>query len=281
MGDFSDDIASRIVQELLSALKRGEAEAVYFNFCDCASSVFRGASVAPGFFSRDHMVKESIHWKLSDIHKQKLKQMGRVDRYFKALNKSYPGRVQIRGFCEGNSIEILSTQLEKVASKTYQRGLGVSFTNNSEFQSRLALNAAKLRLFAQVLHIDDEPVAFYLGTKYKSTLFLGHTGYDARYRKFSPGTILLQNTINNLDSDEIHEIDFGFGDASYKRRFCDHSWMESSFYIFGPTFRAIGINLVRTVFLFVGNLLRFVVRKARAEDVVKRLWRNRLSAESE
>ena len=44
----------------------------------------------------------------------------------------------------------------------------------------------------------------------------------------------------------VNRLDFGFGDADYKRVFADESWTEQDVEVFGRRPRPLGINLVQT-----------------------------------
>ncbi len=164
--------------------------------------------------------------------------------------------------------------------KTYHRGLGVGFENNEEFKSRLLHNASSGRMLAYFLYIDGTPRCFYIGTLYEDTLHLGFTGYDPGWKKYELGTILLFKIIEDLMSGDkaTHGIDFGFGDAFYKRRFANNQWKELELYIFSDSFKARSINILRNVILFFEGLIRYVIAKANIEDNIKNMWRKRLSS---
>ena len=57
-------------------------------------------------------------------------------------------------------------------------------------------------------------------------------------------------------------LDYGVGDAEYKRRFGTRSWREGNVFIYARTFRGIRINLTRTVLLAgVGGARRILDRR--------------------
>ncbi len=167
-----------------------------------------------------------------------------------------------------------------MACKTYQRGLGAGFINNDETRRRLQLSGDRGWLRAYILYVDGEPCAFWFGTLYKETFHLDFTGYDQKYRKYEPGTILFVTMIESLCEDEVKAIDFGFGDAFYKQRFGDSSWEEASVYIFGRTARGILLNILRTLTALIVLNAEKIVARYNLREKMKKWWRLRIAPNS-
>ena len=51
---------------------------------------------------------------------------------------------------------------------------------------------------------------------------------------------MLAKLIEDLCADESHTLDYGFGDADYKRRFGDASWLEEDVLVYAPRRRGYG-----------------------------------------
>jgi CelD/BcsL family acetyltransferase involved in cellulose biosynthesis len=87
--------------------------------------------------------------------------------------------------------------------------------------------------------------------------------------------------VEDLCADEtVDTVDYGFGDAEYKRRFGSRSWQEEDVLVYAPTARAVRINLVRTALLAAVGVARRVLQRGDALGRVKRGWRKRLSRRS-
>jgi CelD/BcsL family acetyltransferase involved in cellulose biosynthesis len=127
------------------------------------------------------------------------------------------------------------------------------------------------------LYVRDAPCAFWIGTLYKNTFYLNFTGYDPDYRNYEPGTILFIKMLEDLISQNLKHLDFGFGDAFYKQSFCDQNLQEASVYIFAPIFKGIGINSARLLVTLVSNWAQLILRKTNLLGRIKRIWRDRLS----
>ena len=97
------------------------------------------------------------------------------------------------------------------------------------------------------------------------------------YRDLSIGMYVLVKLIEEACADPaITMLDHGFGDADYKKRLADRSFLEEYVLIFAPTFKGVRTNLARTAVTGAGALARRVLRDRGAVARVKRRWRDRL-----
>jgi hypothetical protein len=72
------------------------------------------------------------------------------------------------------------------------------------------------------------------------------TGFDPAYAEDRPGTYLLMRALDDLAGEGVtHSIDFGFGDADYKRHFGDGFAEEQDIGIFEPRPRLLVINALQ------------------------------------
>jgi hypothetical protein len=195
----------------------------------------------------------------------------------KLLEKDFPGKVKIQYFTNEDSINQLCTDVESIASHTYQRGLGAGFVDNQENRARMTLSAKNNWLKAYVLYIEDKPCAFWIATHYNKSVHLNFTGYDSQYEKYEPGTVLFTKMVEDFCRDGIKEMDFGFGDAKYKSRFGDSNWKEASIYIFSPSLKSVVINLIRTLSSTISRFSYKLLEKTSLLEFIKKRWRKRLS----
>ena len=286
LGDITNtEICDVLVNELINTLARGEAEMVYFESIPVISYFYEAAKKQPGFLSRDHLTISNIHWKLTlpETYEGFVSNLSKRPRanlrnYSNRFNKKYGGITSIKCFNQPNDLDLIFNDTEAIASKTYHREIGVGFFNNKETYEiyRLTLDHQWLR--AYVMYIDGTPVAFWHGYYYGNTFFTGPTGFDPAYTDDRPGTILLTKIIEELCYDHrISSIDFGFGDAEYKRIYCNQNCEEQSVYIFAATIRAISINIVRTTFSVIHKWAENTLSKLGLLTKIKRLWRDRLT----
>jgi hypothetical protein len=287
-GLFGNDSAENsefLVREIGKCLSRGEADIARFEHQRTDSFLAKAANDIPGIFSRDHFAPTELHGavRLPETYEDFLRSLSRKERHnfnrcANKINNDFPGEMRIQCFREENQMAELVRITEEVARKTYQRGLGVGFRDNAEIRDWLRMAAQKGTLRACVLFIKDQPCAFMIGKQYQHTLHGDFMGYDPHYHEYSPGSQLLlhwiQDAFVRTGQDKISEIDLGCGDARYKRAIFTHTWQESVFYVFAPTFKGLTLNFQSTLTRFVSHLAKNMMKSCGSLETVKRFWRS-------
>jgi hypothetical protein len=111
-----------------------------------------------------------------------------------------------------------------VSLLTYQRKIGWSLPEDEAFKFRLFEEAQDGRVCGFLLMHDNEPVAYAFCRTELDTIIYALLGYDPRFGKFSPGTVLLFLIIQRLFA--IHKFrvfDFGGMASDYKSFFATGS----------------------------------------------------------
>jgi hypothetical protein len=200
-----------------------------------------------------------------------------IKLYRNRFERTFGAETELRLYSVPDDLTRLRQDLEVVAEKTYQRGLGVGFSDSPEERSLLDLSLTRGWFRAYVLYVAGAPIAFWTGWAYGDTFYTGATGYDPAFASSRVGTYVLCRLIDNLCEDPaIRVVDFGSGDAAYKHQFGSDTWSEKDVLVFAPTFRAVGINAVRTAVQTADLGARRVLQKVGSGDKVKTLWRSRL-----
>jgi hypothetical protein len=284
LGEQSERTARIIITQLLEALDRHEADAVFFNFLPTTSPLLAAANTVPGLLCRGHINIVNAHHEMTMPLKQEdfFKNMNRKHRSnmkkkAEKLESDFPGNVSCTFFKAVEEVGRLCDDAESIANKSYHRGLGVGFVHDAESAEMLHSIAEQDRLLSPVLYVNNKPVAFIIGELFHDRYFLNYMGYDAAYARYSTGIILFIKIMETLcDSHpETKCIDFGFGDADYKQRFSTGTWDESSVYIFSRRIRPVLINIVRLVILFVSQTLQGTLRKLALEARIKKILRKK------
>jgi CelD/BcsL family acetyltransferase involved in cellulose biosynthesis len=166
-----------------------------------------------------------------------------VRRYSRRLEKTYGDEARVEVVRDAAGLDALFAETKKIHRETYQHVLGVGFSDE-RVQRRLAELAAERGWFrGYVLHLRDRPVAFWHGNTYRGTFGVTSTGFDPAYADDRPGTYLLMRALDDLAGEgATHSIDFGFGDADYKRHFGDHVVEEQDIGIFEPRPRLLALH---------------------------------------
>jgi hypothetical protein len=166
---------------------------------------------------------------------------------------------------------------EAVAATAYQRALGAGFADTDEQRelSRLSIERGWQRGYA--LRIDGEPAAYWLCSTYGGTMTTRVTGYDPSREHDRVGSYLMLRVIEDACLDpSLGMLDFGPGDADYKRHFASESLLEQHQFVFAPTLRGRRVNLARSVILGSAGLARALADATGVTGAVRTRWRERL-----
>ncbi len=288
LGTIDDEVGALVVDELTRTLERGDVEAIVFRRLHVDHPLFRAATQRPRFLVRQHYTRVAPCWERSlpstfDDFLASLSKSTRtgVRRYAKKLEKDFSGRLETRKLSRPSDLDTYFRDADLVASKTYQRGLGVGVRDDPAQRLRARLAAERGWFRAYLVYVDDEPVAFCGGELYEGRFYYGIPGFDPEFREHRVGQYALMKMIEDLcEDDEAHVLDFGPGDAEYKRRFGDHARREADVHLFAPHVRPIGVNLARTAILRSNDALAATARSLRVFGRLKQGWRRRAAQSS-
>jgi hypothetical protein len=288
LGDVDDTTSRTLVRELGRVLRESGLETVIFRRLDVEHPLYAAARSEPGFLARQHHSRVAVCWERSlpssyDEFLASLSKSTRsgVKRYANKLERDFAGRLEMRRFADPADLDDYFRDAEAVAAKTYQRGLGVGVRDDEpqRRRARLALERGWFRSY--MLYLDGEPAAFCGGEAYKGRFTYGIPGYDPAYADYRVGNYVLMKMIEDLCEEEsVSVLDFGFGDAEYKRRFGDRSWEEADVHLFATRPRPISINLARTAVLKTNDALAATARSLGVLGRVKQRWRRHAAADA-
>lgn len=283
-GDASPETSELMISEVLRALSRGDADVAYMNFLKEGSDLSRLAMSKPGVLSRDYVRTTQPHFAVSlpttiDAFHQGLSPKVRKNQRWQAkkLQNSFPGQVRIECYRDLQDIDRMVCDVESVAKKSYQRGIGVGFFDTPETRERLRFKAEHGWLRGYVLYLADEPAAFWLGDVNGSAFGSDYIGFDSQYSSYSPGMYLVMRVIEGFSDgnrEGITAVDFGPGNAQYKEVLSNQQWSETCIHIFAPSLKGVALNLVRTCVGSVDKALKNTLVRTNLLQKVKRTWRN-------
>ncbi|HEX2506219.1 MAG TPA: GNAT family N-acetyltransferase [Gaiellaceae bacterium] len=282
-GGIPPEAVAALVGELRAALARREADVLVLPSLRTGGPAHEAALSGPSLpreqgEPRTHR-RLCLPASLADLMCAKsTKTREGVKRYRKRLVNDHGDGLSVRRLQGVEDAERVFRDLPAVASKTYQHGLGVAFAATEE-QRALTLLGLERRWFrAYVLYLDGDPIAFWPGFAYRGTFFIGTPGYDPALGEYRIGQHLMLEMIDDLCRDgEISYLDYGFGDAEYKRRFGDESWEEADLLLYAPTARNRRIRATRqAVSVSVRTARRMLGDDRQAR--LKQAWRRRRAA---
>jgi hypothetical protein len=282
LGNASAENCRELVRSILGSLGQGEAEVAILGNLGIDSALYREARSLPGFASRDRLpvtvtrhvmnlpadVKD-VYSALSANHRSDLK------RKTKKLLAKYQDRVKVCCYREAGEVEAVTAQIEEIARKTYQRGLGVGFHDDPEMRRRLRMCAERGWLRVYVLYLGDIACAFWIGTVYNGSFCSDYLAFDPAFGDCSPGSFLMMKVIEDFCHEGVKEIDFGSGEGRYKEQFGNRTAIESSAWIFAARPKGLFLNAVRTSAGTVDRVARKVLDRTNLLPRIKKAWRNR------
>ena len=284
LGETTSDAAAIFANEVGRFLRRRSLGVAVFEQLGADCVLQQALSARFGSIGQARTEGEARHWKLqlptrwsdfmaarSSKHRYWLNRLARV------LDADYPANWHIEVFSAPGSTDRFLAAADAVASKSYHRTLGVGFRRDEEFSERVLLDAARGRLRGYVLLIEEQPCAFWYCIVYRGTLHLIATAYDPGFQGYELGTVLLMRVFRDHCGSEATCVDFGLGDAVYKRRFGSTFALEGPTYVFAQSVRGLGLRCLYGCLQAVRACARAVLERAQLTQRLKTLWRRRLA----
>jgi GT2 family glycosyltransferase len=275
-----------LVDELRRPLSTGEADLLILRKVDVTGTLPQIVVDGVGWLRRSHAQPETSRWVAQvpdsldaflSVRSTKTRQtLRRQDR---RLERTYGEGLTLRRFEHPDEIVELFRDLEEVASKTYQRGLGAAYSGSPLDMALIesGLRGGWFRIW--MLYVHGHPVAFWSGTTYAGTFATGTPGFDPEYTRDSVGRYTMLRMVEDLCADDrVTRLDFGHGDAEYKAAFATALRTESDVFIVRRGLRPVAVNLVATALFGVNSRARQVAQKTDWGRRLKREWRRRIAS---
>lgn len=162
-----------------------------------------------------------------------------------------------------------------VSQKSWQgRRLGVRIADRPAERGRLEAWARIGALRSYVLCHRETPIAFLRGALWNGRFIHDEIGYDTAFARHAPGTMLLLRVLDDLIAlDRPMVIDFGAGDAAYKRQFGTRQSASGQIILTRDGIRptlALGLHRAHT---WASHRARAGLRKSGLYEVARRRYR--------
>jgi hypothetical protein len=283
LGRDDEETAGAVVEEIVAALRRGEADVARLRTLKVGSPLHRAARSSPGLLSRDLLATATRHWRArlegsyeDYLGRRSAKTRANLRRYGRKFEAAFPDAIELRSFRDPADLDRLLEDTRAVYEGTYHRALGVGFSDSGLEREVTTLALARGWFRGFVLYVNEKPCAFWHGIRYGRVFSTGPTGYDPTFGTHRVGTYLLGRMVEELCGEEgLDWIDFGFGDAEYKQHFGDESWLEEDVLVWARRPRPIRLNATRTALLAADRAARSILRRRQLLARARRLWRAR------
>ncbi|MCX6906468.1 MAG: GNAT family N-acetyltransferase [Verrucomicrobia bacterium] len=283
LGTMTPETAVAVIGKLCDNLGAGLFDRIVFCNLRTGHPLVEAVLKAPKHFLPMLVADPQAHWRktlpkdvaafwagLSRKHRYWLKRLA------KKLEEDFPKAMSYDLIKEPAQTDAFCEIAEQVARKTFQRGLGVGFKNDSFFRSRCGIFAAKGFFRGYVLRLAGVPKAFWMGCAYGDTFHSEYTGYDPELKHYEIGSLLLAHIMEELICEGVRFVDFGLGTAFYKQRFGDESWEDCDVMLYAPTFR----NRLIAMSFSAAKRVRSLAMKLPFVDRIKKLWRQRAAQQA-
>jgi len=285
-GNASEENCALIVSSVLQSLAEGEADVAYMNFLKQDSDIYRLVTQKPTLLCRDYIRLVQPHFAatLPTSAEEFYRSLSSGARWQakskqRKLIRDFAGDVRVRCFREVAELEMMMQDLEQVAKKSYQRGLGVGFSDGPVLRSQLRLKAERGWLRGYILYVNGRPSAFWVGDVNGGTFGSDYLAFDADLGKYSPGMFLLYKVIEGFcecSGEMVTAVDFATGHAQYKQLLSNQVWSEASVYIYAPSLKGIGLNLIRTLVVGVDQTVKRALARTNLLRKAKKAWRDHM-----
>jgi hypothetical protein len=188
------------------------------------------------------------------------------------------GHWEVRKFTSPEQVREMVQLVEPIATKTFHfHVLGQDLTtSNKQFIRNLTIHAQQGWLRGYVLVGNDRPVAYALGYIVNGCYQYELIGYDPEFAHASPGIVLLAQIVADLISTGTADLlDFGAGDASYKRLFSNRSYEEGALLVCRRTLYASSVVIAERLFAQASLLGARVLDKTGLKVRLKKLLRSK------
>jgi Acetyltransferase (GNAT) domain len=275
-----------LVEELRRPLGNGEADMLVLRKIDVEGTLRDVVVEGVGWARKSHAqpatrrwvapVPESLEAFLSCRSANTRQKLRRQDR---KLARDYGDDLRLRRFEHLDEMAELCRDIEAVASKTYQRGLGAAYSGNPLELGLIELGLRRRWFRTWMLYLRDRPVAFWPGTAYAGTFTTGTPGYDPDHTKDRVGTYTMLRMVEDLcAAGDVTRLDFGPGDAEYKSAFGTAERIESDVFVMRRGLRPVAVNLAATTLSLVNGWGRHLAEETAWGHRLKRAWRGRMAA---
>jgi Acetyltransferase (GNAT) domain len=282
-GNASKENCELIVSSVLQSLSDREGDVAYMNFLREDSELCRLVKERPSRLTRDYFRTTQPHYTAAIPANAEEFYRGlssgarwQARSKQKKLLKEFGSDVKVRCFQGVSELDEMIQDVEKIARKSYQRGVGVGFVDTATTRDYMRLKASRGRLRAYVLYLRGEPCAFWIGEINRGTFESDDLGYDSAFGKYSPGMFLILKVIEGFCDgrrDGVTEVDFNMGHAQYKQVLSSQEWLETSVHIFAPTITGVGLNLVRSPIVAIDRSIKKALLRTNLLQKVKKAWR--------
>ncbi|MEE9424427.1 MAG: GNAT family N-acetyltransferase [Methylococcales bacterium] len=158
----------------------------------------------------------------------------RLKRKAKAVAKA--GEISVRWYTDELEIDQLLEEMLRIEANSWKVEAGMSIAHRPVeqryYERLLPLMATNGLLMANVLYIDNKPVAYGLCYNFKQCWGQLKTSFDDHFKEFSPGTHLVDLSVEQAFRDGAREFDFLGDRMRHKLEWTDQVRSHQTLFIY-------------------------------------------------
>lgn len=211
---------------------------------------------------------------LPSLSRKRRYQLGREDRL---LREHFGQDTSYRLLTHEHEIAQGLALTAEIGRGTYKEHLGVQVDRSPLWENLLTAYARQGMLRLWTLTAQGKPIAYLLCCRWGDTLVVQAMGYRPEHGRLSPGKNLLWHAVRAAAAEGIRRVDYGPGDAMYKRVLGSSRHAETTLRLYGPSPRAALAWAIDRAALRLDALGREAAGLLRRTESIKKFWRLRLA----
>jgi CelD/BcsL family acetyltransferase involved in cellulose biosynthesis len=167
-----------------------------------------------------------------------------------------------------------------LSARTYQhRLLGVGLPQTDAAAAELEARAQRDAIRGYVLFYRGTAIAYALASVADDWLQFAHIGYDPSFADWSPGSVLVYEAMRAAFAERRFALlDFGAGEAQFKRAWATRSLPCATVFVFRPTVRTLTLVAAHRACTEASDRCVRVLDRVGAKHRLKRYFRKRVAA---
>lgn len=206
------------------------------------------------------------------LQKFSAKQRYNLAREVRKFAEFSGGKIDCRTFLSADEMKEFYRYGNQISANSWKRELGGPGLSGTVPETEALRLAETCLARGYVLFHEQKPVAYVFCHAKHEHLMYRHIGYDQKYAKWSPGTVLLYLILERLFAEHRHEhLDLGEGTQAYKSFFSTHCVRCVRVFYFRRTLRNFAIVGAHCALTKASIALGQVMRRLGLKQKIKRV----------
>ncbi len=280
LGNWQEEHLDGLLGLLRASLARGDWQAIRFRMLNLQSPLWALYKLRFPRLCRGCVAAPNPHWslRLPKTYEEFLKSLDsktrkNFKRHLKLLESDFSD-LSTKCLDRVGDLETIVKTADLIISKTYQKGFDKPWTSD-EMQKRLTLWLSRGLFQSYFLHVNCEACAYQHILKYRGGAVAAGTAYDPAFQRYGVGHYITFKALERLCKEQGPvEVDFGYGDAEYKRELCQCRQEEADLVLFGRNWAGLYGNALRTGEIQALQVVKRALKSSGLFARVKKAWRD-------